>query len=235
MSKNTPIQVAVLEDHQSIIDGYLYRLNLDDGICVACTAQYGEALEPMLSKHKIDVLLLDVYVPTSPTNRTPYPILHAIPDLLKKYQGIRILTISVATHPTLIQALVDAGISGYVLKHDQESIQQLANIVAMIARGGMYFSQEAHLKLRKNPPAGGSTLSPRQLEILSLCASYPDISTTELAVRLGIASSTVRNILFAIYSKLGVHTKAAAITRAQQLGLISGSRFDEPEDESNEL
>jgi two-component system nitrate/nitrite response regulator NarL len=41
MSKK--IRVAILDDHQSIVDGYLYRLQNAPDIEVVATAVYGEA------------------------------------------------------------------------------------------------------------------------------------------------------------------------------------------------
>jgi two-component system, NarL family, nitrate/nitrite response regulator NarL len=66
-----PIRVAILDDHQAIIDGYLFRLANAADIQVAATLSYGEDLEPALEKEPVDVLILDVQVPTSATTPTP--------------------------------------------------------------------------------------------------------------------------------------------------------------------
>jgi two-component system nitrate/nitrite response regulator NarL len=216
-----PIKVAILEDHQGIIDGYLYRLNASSEIKVVATAYYGEDLESMLAAVPIDVLLMDINVPAHPGTPNPFPVLHLTRRLIQNYPNLNILVISILTHQTLIQALVDLGISGYIFKQDSESIRQLDSIVPMIARGGIYFSREADEKLRsdKSVPSGPS-LTVRQLEALSLCAAYPDSSTSEIAGCLDVAASTLRNLLSNAYLRLDVRTRAAAIVRLQQLGLI---------------
>jgi DNA-binding NarL/FixJ family response regulator len=56
------VRVAILDDHQSIIDGYTYRLSVVPEIQIVAMAVYGEDLETMLASHKVDVLLLDVSV-----------------------------------------------------------------------------------------------------------------------------------------------------------------------------
>ena len=217
----TNIKVAILEDHQSIVDGYLYRLNADPKIEVVTTVFFGEELEPALAKQPVDVLLLDVQVPTSEINSTFYPVLHTVSSIVQKFPKTSILAISMHTQAVLIQSLVDAGISGYIVKDDYESIRQLAKIVYMVANGGIYFSDVIYQQIRKNRDSETrSLLSPRQIEVLSLCASYPDISTDELAVTLGVASSTVRNTLSGAYVRLEVHTRAAAIVKAQKMGLL---------------
>jgi DNA-binding CsgD family transcriptional regulator len=64
-------------------------------------------------------------------------------------------------------------------------------------------------------------LSIRQLQALSLCAAYPDALTTDLSKEMAIANSTFRNLLSGAYIKLNVHTRAAAIAKAQSLGIIT--------------
>jgi DNA-binding NarL/FixJ family response regulator len=212
------IRVAILDDHQSIIDGFTYRLSMDPDIQIVATAVCGEDLEPMLAEHTVDVLLLDVSVPNSPEDHNQYPVLHVIPRLLQAYPELSILVISMFTQRSLIEALVNTGISGYIFKDDQVSIQQLDKIVRIVGNGGIYFSQGAY-----RDPFGGSpdsVLTPRQLEALSLCASHPDADTILLASELGVTGSTLRNLLSGCYLRLGVRTRAAAISRAHQLGIL---------------
>ena len=122
------------------------------------------------------------------------------------------------TKNSLIDALVNTGISGYIFKDDQPSIQKLDKIVEIIANGGIYFSQGACRNVREQP--AGSLLTSRQLEALSLCASRPDGDTISLAGNLGITGSTMRNLLSGAYLRLGIRTRAAAIARANQLGIL---------------
>jgi len=212
------IRVAILDDHQSIIDGFKYRLSMDPEIQIVSTALYGEDLEPMVANNPVDVLLLDVSVPNSPGDHNPYPVLHSIPSILKEYPGLNILIISMFTQRALIEALVGAGICGYIFKDDQSSIQQLDKIVRQVANGGIYFSEGATWKQQAENP--DSILTLRQLEALSLCASQPDGDTVFLAHELGVTGSTLRNLLSNSYLRLGVRTRAAAIAKAHQLGII---------------
>ncbi len=225
---STKIKVAILEDHQSIIDGYLYRLNELKDIEVVGTAYYGEDLDQMLENQPVDVLIMDINVPSRRDNPNPFPALHVIPRIIQDYPELGILVISILTQQTLIQALVEMGVSGYIFKQDSESIRQLPRIVTMIAKHGIYFSEEAFNKLRMDK--GGEinqTLTARQLEALSLCAAYPNLSTAEIAGKMNVANSTLRNLLSGAYLRLNVRTRIAAITRLQQMGMIVKSSPDE--------
>jgi DNA-binding NarL/FixJ family response regulator len=216
------ICVAILDDHQAIIDGYCYRLSQDPGIEVMATMHYGEELEPALAKYLVNVLLLDVQVPTSAENANPYPIIYLIQKLLHTYPRLNVLVISMHAQVTLIRTFMDAGVSGYVLKDDRAAIQSLASIVRTVASGGIYLSQMAHQQLRKRRTDDlAQPLSARQLEALSLCAAYPDASTADLACRMNIEGSTIRNLLSGAYLKLDVRTRAAAITKARQMNLLT--------------
>jgi DNA-binding NarL/FixJ family response regulator len=217
------IKVAILDDHQSIVDGYCYRLAGSPMVELAGTLCYGAEIEPFLGNTPVDVLLLDVNVPTNPENPNPYPILHLIPNLLERYPDLVILVISMHNQRTLVQAVIDAGASGYIVKDDRESIQQLGNIIQLVAGGGVYFSRQVHKLLEKRKPVGediSHALTPRQLEVLSLCVAYPGSTTSDLASILGVQNSTVRNLLSSAYLRLEVTNRAAAIAKARQMGLI---------------
>jgi two-component system nitrate/nitrite response regulator NarL len=214
------IRVAILDDHQSIIDGYLYRLVKAPEIEVAATGRYGEELEPMLSRHRIDVLLLDVMAPTAADNDNPYPILYLVPKLLQRYPHLTILIISMHAQRVLIKSMVEAGVSGYILKDDQAVIRELAAVVRSVAQGGICFSRPVHDLLLKDQ-AAEPVLTARQSEVLSLLAAYPNLTTAEAARQLQVAHSTVRNLLSGAYLRLEVHNRTAAIAKARQQGLLT--------------
>src|SRR5436190_14369237 len=97
------IKVAILDDHPITIDGYLYRLMQAPDVEVVATARFASELDPLLGKQHVDVLFLDVNVPTDPDNPNPYPILHVIPKLLQTYSDLAVLVISMLTERALIQ------------------------------------------------------------------------------------------------------------------------------------
>jgi DNA-binding NarL/FixJ family response regulator len=216
----SPVKVAILEDHQSIIDGYHMRLDEASGIRVVGIATNGEELNSLLKEWQdVDVLIMDVTVPSSSTDDSPIPILHYVPRILKDKPNINILIVSTHAQPTLVKALSDAGVSGYIFKHDSDSIRRLPAIIKSVSTGGRYFSDHPD-NTSKPDFASKQLLTSRQLEILTYCASYPDLSTDQIALQIGTASSTIRNLLSETYERLNVHTKAAAIDKARALGLI---------------
>lgn len=217
------IQVAILEDHPGTVDGYIHRLSLSPNIEVVATARFGDQLEDMLASHSVDVLILDVSVPAAKDGHTPYPLFNVLPRIKKDYPALTILVISMNKQRTLVRAVMDAGAKGYILKDDEQAFLKLGEIVTSVAAGGVYFSQQSYEALTNKPNLNDDIemLTERQREALSLCAAYPGFTKDKIARKLGIASSTLRNLLSDSYRRLKVNNLAAAIIKARQLGLIT--------------
>lgn len=222
------IRAAILDDHPITINGYLYWLEKDPQIEVAAIMTYGDELEPTLKKTPADVLLLDINAPTSSENKNPYPILHIIPKLLQEHPDLHILVSSMHTERGVIRAVMNAGASGYLFKDDPVIFKNLGNVVKIVAEGGVHFSQAAYDSYAKSLSNETDKLTPRELEALSLCAAYPDAKSSEVGAKLKINRSTARNLLSNAYVKLGVHTRAAAIAKARQMGLITPYQPETP-------
>lgn len=63
------------------------------------------------------------------------------------------------------------------------------------------------------------TLTPRERDVLARLAE--GLSNKRVARELGVSESTVKFHVQAVYSKLGVQSRAGAVARGVQLGLIS--------------
>ena len=220
------IRLAILDDHLPIIDGYISRLNRSPQIEVVGTASSGSEIENFLKKNNVDVLFLDVEVPTSPDNPAPYPILHLIRQWKEKYPEMAILVMSMFNEASLTNALMEAGASGYLLKDDIASIKELDTIAIAIANGEIRLSEKAFQEIHKRQAKDAVPhLTPRQLEALSIAAAHPEFSRNDLAAEMNIVGSGARNLLSQAYLRLGVNTLAAAIAKARQLGLITPFPF----------
>lgn len=216
------IRIVILDDHPMTLEGYLAKLGRDSSLEIAATMGFADLLEPVLQKDDVDVLILDVGAPTSAQNRNPYPMLYVVPKLLEEHHNLNILVISMHNERGLIRGAMNAGASGYILKDDQSANATLPEIVKLVAAGGVYLSEEAGALYEKGlKNENGKDLSPRQLEALSLCAAHPGEKSIVLARKMGISHQAFRTLLSAAYFKLGARTRADAIARARQMGLIT--------------
>lgn len=215
---SSKIRVAVQERHQSIIDGYRYRLD-QAAIDIVHELFFADDLEPALVEEPVDVLLMAGKVPNSAADPTPQHLPTTIPHLLTLFPDMAIVVISENKDPVFVQAVRQTGVSGYIFKEDASAIKELDAIVRSIALGGSYYSHCLPEKAVNNKSVD-VVLSPRQMEVLTLCSQSPHLSTKQLAEKLGIANSTARNLLSRAYSRLGVPNRLAAVAKARQLGLL---------------
>ncbi|MAT96406.1 MAG: hypothetical protein CL608_04615 [Anaerolineaceae bacterium] len=214
------IHVSILDDHQSIVDGYLFRLNPLPDIKIVATTPYAEDIFSMLENHPTDVLILDVRVPISPDNNNSYPILYEIPRIFEAHPELVILVISAYASRTFVRKMLQAGINGYILKDDQKLVQNLGDVIRSAVQGHVCLSQSIQEELQKSY-SQEIDLTPRQIDIFSLLISHPNVTTKEVAKRLHIAPSTARNLLSDAYLRLGVRNRGAALIKVQEMGLVT--------------
>ncbi len=129
------VSIAILDDHSITIDGYRARLAQDSALHILWTTPYGEDVAVRMDQQPVDVLILDVSVPTSASNPNPYPILDVVPRLLERHPALTILVISMHMESRLIKTVLRLGASGYVLKDDREALNRLDQVVRAAVAG----------------------------------------------------------------------------------------------------
>ncbi len=163
-----------------------------------------------------DVILMDIQMPGVNGIEATRRILHTSPQ-------IRILMVTMFEDEASIFTAMRAGARGYVLK-DTEKTEMLRAIRA-VGGGEAIFSPAIASRLIDFFAAPGPTLPPqafpelteREREILELIAQGHH--NPEIASRLVLSPSTVRNYVSSIFSKLQVADRAQAIIRARDAGL----------------
>jgi len=213
------INVVILEHTQSIIDRYQFRFQDHDRIKVIGVARYGELLLDLFNKQSVDLLILEPKTPISSENKENFPVWVTLEQILVEQPSLRVLVISSKGEPQVVKQAVAANVRGFFLKDDSELIRLLAHVVEIIASGGVLFSKKTFNTLQDRDSVE-EKLTRRQLETLTLCASYPEDTAQQLAERMNITSSAVRSLLHNIYKELNVHNRLAAISKARDLGWI---------------
>lgn len=120
----------------------------------------------------------------------------------------------------LVYAALAAGASGYLSTTvDREAI---CDAITAVAAGGVVLSPEAQSQLagaiREREAHERPELTARERAVLSLCAD--GLSTRDIAIRLGVASATVKTHLQSIYHKLDVPDRTSAVAAALRRGLL---------------
>ena len=159
-----------------------------------------------------DVILLDT-IPADAEMR--------IRELLAELPGARVLALTVPNHENEILAVAEAGIAGFVTS--DASIDELVAAIESVARGEALCSPSMAAALIRRlaslarERAASDPIRPltmRECEILELISE--GLSNKQIAQRLRVELSTVKNHVHRILAKLGVHRRAeaAALARA---------------------
>ena len=131
------IKIAIVDDHQIIIDGLMALLNKHSMLHISVTANDGDTMLGLLANHQVDVLLTDVMMP----GMNGMQLAKAVKQ---KFPAIKIIALSMNGQGEVVEEMInEADISGYLLK--QTNAEELASAIIKIYEGGIYF-QEIILK-----------------------------------------------------------------------------------------
>lgn len=174
-----------------------------------------EALKQM-QEHLPDVVLLDVHLPNTAA-------LTLTQQLIQDFPHARLLLLGVTEAETELQAYVEAGVSGYVLK--DSLFHELQSAIELVTRGETICSPHiAHAMFARlselaqvsdrHVPYEPMILSDRELEILQLVAE--GWSNRHIADHLCLSPYTVKNHVHNILKKLRVQRRLEAIKYAAE-------------------
>jgi DNA-binding NarL/FixJ family response regulator len=205
MSRDLDIRVSIIEDDETIREGYAYLIAHTPGYKVVSTYGSVEAAMKKLPSDGPDVLLLDVELPG--TNG-----IDALPKLKKLIPDLYILILTVYEQDTLIFRALGNGASGYLTK-DTPPEKLIAAINEVMDGGGPMSAHIARMVIHSFQRAEESPLTRRETEVLEQIATGK--SRKRIADELFIDLETVKSHIKNIYHKLDVHSKADAIKTAR--------------------
>ena len=212
------IPLIIADDHQVVIDGLKALLSQEPDLRILGEALNGEALLSLVRTYEEDkpVVLLDINMPGLDG-------IEATRIIRQKHASVRILILSMYNKPAFIKGLVEAGVSGYILKNTGRD--ELLKAIRTVATGESYFSNEVTKTIMDSFKTGATTavqLTRRELEILRLVAQA--YSTAEIADKLFISTYTVDTHRKNLLSKLNMKNTAALVNYAIQNG-FTDDRF----------
>jgi two-component system nitrate/nitrite response regulator NarL len=212
--KQTKITLALVDDHQIVIDGLMSLLKGHDRFRFAfATTRPTEVLD-QLSSQPVDVLLTDVMMPGLPGNELARQVRQKFPDT-------RILALSMSGEGDVVNEMInDADISGYVLKNIGK--QELIDALEKIAGGGIYFSDEVIEELKRTSERRKQEkqvhLTEREIEIIRLIEK--EYNNRQIAEALFISERTVETHRKNIFRKTDTNSVIGLIKYAYEHKLI---------------
>ncbi len=219
----TMIKVALVDDHQLMIDGIRLLLKDYADIDITVTAGNGKEFIETLKTQEVDIVMLDINMPEMDGVET-------IKVLKKEFPAINTLILSTLDDTKLIKTMLKLGAMGYVLKNTTGD--ELKRAIDTVHNGDYYFTpaiqgkllalpqQKKEKKERKNYTREGhhAALTKREKEILKLIAE--EYTGPEMSAHLHISLNTVETHRKNLVAKLGVKGSIGLVKYAIKHGLV---------------
>ena len=227
------LRVLIVDDQRLLCEGFRKLIELEPDLEVVGMAGDGEEALAMVERLSAtrtapDVVLMDVRMPRLDG-------IAATRAIIERWPEIRVVILTTFDDRELIQAGLQAGALGYVLK--DITAEQLATTIRVVAQGQVLLHPDvAHKVLASlsSAPIEPTMIAPatpafvgvsdvaqlteREREILALLAR--GASNREISETLYIAGGTVKNHLSNVLGKLGVRDRTQAALKARELGLL---------------
>jgi two-component system nitrate/nitrite response regulator NarL len=206
--------VVVADDHPIYREGIVRAIRERPDLELVGQAGSGtDALEE-IKRTEPDVALLDIMMP----ELNGLEVLGAVK---RDGLGTEVALLSAHVDNEFAYRAVAAGARGYLSK--QAARQEICDALAAIAAGRTAFAPEVQAGLatelhQRQEAARGPSLTQRERDVLKLVAEGR--SAPEIGSHIHLSPATVKSHLQAIYEKLGVSERAAAVAEAMRRGLL---------------
>lgn len=205
-------RVLVADDHPLTLEGL--RAFLEPHLEIVGTVTDGRALLDAAHSLKPDLIILDITMPLLNGINTAAQIKKSLP-------GVKLLFVTMHVDPAYLEAALNAGATGYVLK--SAAREELLGAIESVMSGHLYItpslaSEQLAGFTDPSRAAAALRLSTREREILQLIAEGR--SAKEIAFVLTISVKTVAFHRDNIKRKLGLRTTAELTRHAVEQGLV---------------
>ncbi len=207
------IRVLVVDDHHMVRKGLIALFDNFDDFEVVGDAGDGQAGVMLAQRYKPDIVLMDMIMPGMDGSTATQLIRDSCPDT-------QVIALTSVSDDATIQSALKAGAISYLMKN--VSVDELAQAVRKAHQGKSTLAPEATQALisaTRRPPEIGHDLSEREREVLSWLVE--GLNNREIAERLMISNSTVKNHLSNIFSKMGTTSRTQAVALAVEHKIVA--------------
>ncbi|MGC1375015.1 MAG: response regulator transcription factor [Anaerolineales bacterium] len=216
------IRIVAMDDHPLMLAALKDAISTQADMQLVGTADHGANLIDLVREERPDVITMDLGISTGGFD----PIACAR-ELKKEFPNIPVLVLTNYAKRVWVRLLVEAGVSGYLLKSDADD-RSVVQAIRTLAAGGRYFSPQIAGELIDQKEQ--TELMPLEMSILRLMAEGASIKKT--ANSLSLSPKRIRNMRMTIYDKLevdrdgGVSLAFAAVQKARKIGLLPDNDMD---------
>ena len=212
-------KVIIVDDHKMFREGLVFVISQIEGFEVVGDTADGNAFLEMIGQKNADVVLMDIAMPG-----IDGIALTAI--ALERYPDLRIIALTMFCDKDYYFEMVQAGVSGYLLKESGK--EELANALNTVVSGEKYFSGKLlHGIIVSSGLTGGSlkTICPQgiklnliETEILKMiCQGF---SSLQISEKLSLSLRTIEDHKSDLINKAGVKNLVSLAVFALKNNLV---------------
>ena len=213
------IRTIIVDDQPIVRAGVARILGPDDGFEVVAECGDGDEVAAAVEEHLPDLVLMDIRM-RRVDGVTATRALAATPA------APPVLVLTTFDDDDVLWDVLDAGAAGFVLK--DASAEDLIAASRAVANGGAWLDPKvaprvlgafrANVRPRLAEAARVEALTEREHDVVRLMAR--GATNSEIAATLFVSEPTVKSHVGAIFAKLGVRDRAAAIVFAYDHGVV---------------
>jgi DNA-binding NarL/FixJ family response regulator len=215
MSDTSKRNVFLVDDHPIVRQGLVQLVNAADDLQVSGEASTAREAIAAMRAAPPDIVIVDI----SLEDRNGVEL---IKDIISEFPGVPCLALSMYDEAMYAMRVLRAGGRGYIMK--QEVPKKVIGAIRQVLDGHVYLSEKMSTRLvdqlvqtPAGSAAGGSELSDRELEILTLIGRGQ--STREIADKLFLSIKTVEAHRERIKEKLKLRNGTELLRYAMQFTL----------------
>jgi len=201
------ITVLCVDDHPVVLEGISQKISSQGDMRVVGLATDGRQAVDLFKRHRPDVTLMDLQLPTTSG-------LQAIRAIRSEDPKARIVVLTMYQGDEDIFRALESGAATYLLKDTLSD--DLVRVVREVYAGSTTLPQNVATRLAARSTQRGLTM--REVEVLERIAE--GLRNKEIGAALRISEETVQVHVKNILSKLGVNDRTAAVTVAFRRGII---------------
>lgn len=202
--------ILLCDDHVVVRAGLLALLGSEPDIEVLGEAGSGEEAVALAAKLRPDVVLMDLQLGNGIDGVEATRRITAAP------RPPHVLVLTTYDTDADITRAIGAGATGYLLKAERP--EELFAAIHSAAAGRTTLSAPVASRVMAHMRGARPTLTDRELDILGQLAR--GLGNRDIARALFISEATVKTHLGRIYDKLGVDTRAGAVSVAKEQRLL---------------
>lgn len=187
----------IIDDHQMVVDGLISLLNNEEKYRIVGFSNQPKEVMQQLEELDVHILLTDINMP----EMTGVELTRCVK---KKFPRVKVLALSMFGERQVIKEMIDAGVSGYILKNTGK--RELIEALDQLVKGDTFFGSEVTEELMKSFKNADNNphLTNREVEIIRLIEN--ENSNKKIADMLFISERTVETHRKNIFRK--THTQS---------------------------